>query len=58
MQNSELFHENKKTTKFQLVNLARMDHLPKLFDIFINYLTIFVRYTDRFWLDLTDLGEN
>ena len=48
MQNNELFRKNKKTTKFQLVNLEKIDHVPKLFDIFTNYLTIFVKYADIF----------
>jgi len=44
----ELFRKNKKITKFQSVNLEGVDHVPKLFDIFTNYLTIFVKYTDIF----------
>jgi len=48
MQNNELVRKNKKTTKFQLFSLERMDHVQKLFDIFTNYLTIFVKYADIF----------
>jgi len=48
MQYNELFRKNKKITKFQLLNLKKIDHVPKLFDIFTNYLTIFVKYTDIF----------
>ena len=48
MQYNELFRKNKKTTKFQLLNLERMDHMPKLFDIFTKYLTIIVKYNDIF----------
>jgi len=48
MQYNELFRKNKKIAKFQLLNLERMDHVPELFDIFTNYLTIFVKYTDIF----------
>ena len=48
MQYNELFRKNKKIIKFQLLNLERVDHVPKLFDIFTKYLTIFVKYTDIF----------
>ena len=48
MQYNELFRKNKKTTKFQLLNLEKMDHVQKLFKIFTRYLTIFVKYADIF----------
>jgi len=56
MQDKELFHKNRKTNKYQLLNLERMDHVQKIFEIFTRYLTIFVKYTDMFWRDLTDFG--